>query len=652
MISMKKIRPEFKKRSVEITLDHNPYQINIYNKENNLKDVIIFPIFHFDGERQFYDLLAPIIKRGDQVITINLLTKSDRVLYLAFYFDVLEIIVQELFSLKEIRKDQRLILMGFGVGAYLVTKLQYNQDLNIDRMILISPVNSYKDEYEISNEIEKFTIPTYIHFGQNDEAVSLDNRYKIFEKGHLNPLVKFSCYPVCGHYLYYKDRLSLRLQKHYQKSRYNLLVGEKSKYKASGLPETPVLNDNFFVHLLNEIDDVPNKKRIALLTDVCPLFVNGVAIVMDLLQLELQKLGYEVYIGALWHKNMSYKELPNETYIPIPANYATFLKGYKELKMLKTFQFQKGAKILSLFGFDYIHLHTEYSVGVIALRLAKMTGVNPLYTYHTLWNLYYEKKFGESLGNFIYNTAKGLIFQRIYQECKIITVPSQKSYEILKKEAGAKDIRIIPSPINASRFVISKMDKELIDNLVESYNLKDKQVIGYVGRVSLEKNIVETIQYIAKIKNEIPNIVFIIVGTGDAVPMLKKTAKKLKLEENVIFAGEIENSKLKYYYSLFDAFVTASNFETQGLTYFEAATCGTPILAKADTALDGVFEDGVNAYIYHDYNEWAAKLEKILFGDVKSIVRNAKKTMQQYSSENWAKKLEAIYKELNPEKKE
>ena len=139
---------------------------------------------------------------------------------------------------------------------------------------------------------------------------------------------------------------------------------------------------------------------------------------------------------------------------------------------------------------------------------------------------------------------------------------------------------------------------------------------------------------------------------GDAVPMLKKAAKKLNLEENVIFAGEIENSKLKYYYSLFDAFVTASNFETQGLTYFEAATCGTPILAKADTALDGFFTDGVNAFIYHDYNEWASKLEKILFGDVKSIVNNAKKTMKQYSSENWAKQLVSIYKELNPEKKE
>lgn len=647
---MSNVRTPFKGKKIEITLDHNPYQVSFYNSKNNLKDIIVFPLFHFEGERQFYDLLAPIINRGEQVIVINFLTKNDRVLYLEYYFDVFERIIFELFSSKVIRKDQRLTLLGFGVGAYLATKLHKNTDLNIKKMILISPVNSYKSEYELSDEIANFDIPTFIHFGQNDNVVSLDNRFKIFEKGHLNPLVKFSSYPVCGHYLYYKDILSLRLEEYYKKHHYNPLVGKKSKYEASGLPEEAILNAQFFTHLFNEIDDIPNKQKIVLLTDVCPLFVNGVSIVIDLLQLELQKLGYEVYIGALWNVNSSYKELPKDTYIPIPASYASLLRGNKELHMLKTFQFTKSAKMLALFGFDYIHLHTEYSVGVIALKLAKLTGINVLYTYHTLWNLYYEKKFGLDLGNIIYKTAKSLIFQRIYNDCKIITVPSLKSYEILKKDVGSKDIRIIPSPVNASKFEISKMDKELIDNLKDSYDLKNKKVIGYVGRVSLEKNIVEILQYLSNIKHEVPNLVFIIVGSGDAIPMLKKTTKKLNIEENVIFVGEIENHKLKYYYSLFDVFVTASTFETQGLTYFEAASCGTPILAKADEALDGVFVDNVNALIYHNYNEWVSRLEKALFGDIKPIVKNAKRTMQKYSSDKWAKQLEGIYKELNPKK--
>lgn len=645
---MSKVRPQFKGKSVTVELDHNPYQVTFYNSKNNFKDIIVFPIFHFEGERQYYDLIAPIINRGDQVIVINLLTKKDRVLHLNYYFQIFERIIQELFSIKFIRKQQRLTLMGFGVGAYLITKLYKNHDLNVEKMILISPFNSYKDDYEISDEIAHFDVPTFIHFGQNDNVVNLDSRYKIFEKGHLNPLVKFSCYPVCGHYLYYKDILSLRLEEYYKKHHYNRNIGEKSRYKVSSLPEDPILNDKFFTHLFNEIDGIPNKKKIVLLTDVCPLFVNGVAVVMDLLQLELQKLGYEVYIGALWNKRTSYKLLPNETYIPIEASYASFLKGHKELLMLKTLKFQRRAKMLSLFGFDYIHLHTEYSVGVIALRLMKMTGINVLYTYHTLWNLYYENKFGKFFGGLTFDIAKSLIFKQIYKDCQIITVPTKKSFDILSSDIEKKDIRVIPSPINSERFEITKIDREIITNLRNSLNLKDKKVIGYVGRVSLEKNIVETMQYMAKVIKEVPNIVFIIVGMGDAVPMLKKNAKKLKIEERVIFVGEIENSKLKHYYSLFDAFVTASTFETQGLTYFEAAACGTPILAKADKAIEGVFKDDYNAFIYHNFNEWRDRLEKILFTNTRSIFSNAKKTVQNHSSDKWAKKLEGIYKELNP----
>ena len=133
--------------------------------------------------------------------------------------------------------------------------------------------------------------------------------------------------------------------------------------------------------------------------------------------------------------------------------------------------------------------------------------------------------------------------------------------------------------------------------------------------------------------------------------VLKKTIKKLDIENNVIFVGEVDNSKLKYYYSLFDVFVTASNFETQGLTYFEAATCNTLILAKKDDALEGIFTDGVNAYIYEDFYQWVEKLEKALFSNNKKITDAAKETLKKYSPDKWAKQIVNIYQEINPTKK-
>ena len=136
-------------------------------------------------------------------------------------------------------------------------------------------------------------------------------------------------------------------------------------------------------------------------------------------------------------------------------------------------------------------------------------------------------------------------------------------------------------------------------------------------------------------------------GVGDAVRALQKYAKKLKVEDHIIYVGQVLNNELKHYYPLFDVFVTASNFETQGLTYFEAATMGTLIVAKKDKAIEGVFEDGINAYIYEDLYQWVERIEKALFSDNKNVIEAAKQTMKKYSQDKWAKQIEKIYIELN-----
>lgn len=650
---MSKSRPLIEKDKLIIELDHNPYEVCFYNFDSNkCPKTVVFPVFHYEGKRQYRDLIGPVIEKGYRVIIINLLTKSDRVLFLNYYFQIFSRILNELVELKKIDEDEDLSLMGFGIGAYLVAYCQIHHLVRASKLILVSPINHYHDEFILSRALQYVDVPTYIHFGQSDSVMDEEMRFRVFERGHLNPNVHFSCYPICGHYLYYKDILSIRLENVYRDNNYDMYIGDNNRFKSSALPEISVPNSQFFDHLYNELDGVPNKKRICLLTDVFPLFVNGVNIVVDLLKRELEKLGYEVYVAALWNNKLSYKKLPNDYYIPIKANYAYFLKGHRELEMFETLNFTRQAKALSLFGFDYLHLHTEYSMGQIALKLSKYIGVKLLYTYHTLWNLYYQHKFGKLIGDITYKAAKRLLFTHVYKSCEIITVPSKKSFDILKDESDASDIRIIPSAINVERFTLTHDDKKIIDDLKKKYKLKDKKVLGYVGRVSLEKNIIETLEYVSKVKEEIPNIVFIIVGEGDAIPPLQKATEKYHLEDNIIFVGGVENAKLKYYYALFDVFVTASNFETQGLTYFESAASGTLILAKQDRAIEDIFFDNDNAYIYSSFEEWKERLNKALFENNDRIIKNAKKLMDRYASDKWSKQILAIYKELNPDKEE
>ena len=640
-------------KKITLMVDHNPYEIVCYTpRKAILGKVIIFPIFNYQKDAQYIDLITPLVDRGYKLITVNLLNHGDKVLFFNYYFQVFETLLEILYTKKIFQKEE-ITVMGMGIGAYLASNLNFykNDEIKISKIVLLSPVNKYKGEYAISKEIANFFTPTYIFFGQLDKVNDVSTRYAMFKNGHKNPHVQFFSYPVTGHYLYYEPGQSRDLSHLYRHSGYDLLVGETRKDKIPFLPSEVKFNEVFFKHLFNIIDNRRNKQRIGLLTDVFPLFTNGVGTVTELLRQELDKLGYETYIIALWKKGEDYDHLPTPYHIPVLSTFAKGIKGYKDLMMLKTFKVQHNAKMLAMFGFDYLHLHTEYSMSWIALELAKITGIKMPYTYHTLWRLYYQFKFGKLVGDITYKTAKATIFNNVYKECPTIIVPSQKSYEILRLESKAdKDIRIIPSAIDAEKFVLDKDDKAEIRQLKIKYNLEDKKILGYVGRISTEKNIKETIYFVSRVVREIPNIMFMVVGVGDAIDKLQKYARKLKIEDHVVFVGQIKYTELKYYYALFDVFVTASNFETQGLTYFEAATMGSVILAKEDKALEGVFKDEENCYVYNDFYQWVEKLEKALFGDNRAIKENAKITMKKYSQDKWAKQIAKIYIELNDKK--
>ena len=635
----------------EITLiyEHNPYDVVTYFTKRPNGKTIIFPIFNYQKDSQYVDLIYPLAEKGYRIIAINLLNMGDRVLFFNYYFEVFHSLVSELYVKKIITSKDQIIIMGFGIGANLASYTNLNpiDQVKVSKIILISPINRYKSDYRISREIANFTIPTHIFYGQFDTVIDVGNKYSLFQNGRDNPNVTFSCYPATGHYLYYESSLSMDLESLYRNSDFDLLVGETRKNKIPFLPTKASLNDTFFKHLFNILEDIPNPKRVALLTDVSPLFVNGVEMVVKLLQKELDKLGYETYVVSLWKKHTDLALLPNDHFIPVLARYAKLVRGYKDLSLLENLNFHDNARMLTLFGFSYLHLHTEYSMGKIAVELSKLTNIKMPYSYHTLWKMYYENKFGKLAGDITYNAAHALLFKKVYKECPLILVPSLKSYDILKNDSHHKDVRIVPSPIDDDNFVLTREDRLKITELRNTYRLKGKKVIGYVGRVSTEKNITETIYYLSQVVNEIPNIMFMIVGVGDAVKQLQKYAKKLHVEDYIIYVGQVPNEELKLYYSLFDVFVTASNFETQGLTYFEAATIGTLILAKKDKAIEDVFEDGVNAFVYDGFYSWLERLEKALFNDNHLIVNAAKMSMKKYTKSKWAKKIASYYVELN-----
>lgn len=167
-----------------------------------------------------------------------------------------------------------------------------------------------------------------------------------------------------------------------------------------------------------------------------------------------------------------------------------------------------------------------------------------------------------------------------------------------------------------------------------------------LGRLAAEKNHAQLVRLLAaQPEQSRPWLVF--VGDGPARPDLEALTKELKLTDRVRFAGMVKPDEVPRWYRVGDIFVSASQSETQGLTYFEGMACGLPVLCRADPCLDGVVENGFNGWQWKDEAEFASALNTIISDPALrgQLRQNALATAARYSAEHFAQQVLDAYQQ-------
>lgn len=95
--------------------------------------------------------------------------------------------------------------------------------------------------------------------------------------------------------------------------------------------------------------------------------------------------------------------------------------------------------------------------------------------------------------------------------------------------------------------------------------------------------------------------------------VIVKTIKKMKLEENFIFEGEMPFEHLMSYYKSMTALLFPSYIESFGLPLLEAANFGLPIIVSdLPYARDVVGRYGSASFVkLHDYEAWAKAIQQV-----------------------------------------
>jgi 1,2-diacylglycerol 3-alpha-glucosyltransferase len=378
--------------------------------------------------------------------------------------------------------------------------------------------------------------------------------------------------------------------------------------------------------------------KIGLFTDTYYPQINGVATSVMMLKNNLEKLGHQVYVFTTTDPNVS--EIERNV-------YRVRSLPFKSSRRVGIFYDPRLARGIRRLGLDIVHTNTEFPLGIFGRTISRELNIPLLHTYHTIYEEYthYIVKLG--LLDTIAKSAARRLSQNFCNSADKVVAPTNKVKDLLLSYNVYRDIAVIPTGINLDKYSRNNYRKEELMGIRRSLGIDEHdKVILYIGRLSQEKNIDEIINAMEIYLKDKIDTKFVIVGNGPNADELKTLARKI--EDKTIFAGERPWDEIGKYYQIGDVFVSASQSETQGLTYIEALASGLPVVAKADKCLEGVVVDGINGFTYNSTGQFLQYLDNIL-GNVqfrKDLSLNAEMSMEKFSDLNFALNIEKQYKYL------
>lgn len=377
--------------------------------------------------------------------------------------------------------------------------------------------------------------------------------------------------------------------------------------------------------------------KILITTDCYTPMINGVVTSILNLERQLRRLGHEVKI--LCPSENFYCCESENVYRIGSVGIGRIYSGARAAFRISQNNLQK----LIDWCPDIIHSQSEFISFIMAKRIAAEVNCPIVHTYHTVYENY-THYFSPSIT--LGRKAVVMMTKRILHNTEAVIAPSCKIKKMLKDYGVEQPIKVIPTGLRLNQFS-EDIPVSTIDELKAELGIPLKsKVLITVGRAAKEKNIDELIRYFKRLDME--NTVLVIVGGGPYLDTLKELVYAENIFDKVIFTGAVEPENIAAYYRLGDIFLSASQSETQGLTYIEALASGLPAVCRRDDCLNRVITDGKNGGQYTNFKEFSELIGTFLVNDelYKSMSENAVSTAQKYSAEKFAKDVETVYMEV------
>ena len=225
---------------------------------------------------------------------------------------------------------------------------------------------------------------------------------------------------------------------------------------------------------------------------------------------------------------------------------------------------------------DILEMGSPYLVPWAVHRVARKLCIPLVGFYHSNFPEIYvrrltKKIFGDTLSRWCEARAWGYA-KRVYGWCDAVVATSHYVESELER-AGIGKVVVIPFGVDTDVFSPEFKDPELRPRMgIDA----DSTLLITTGRLSPEKGIYQLLDAFELLKKH-GKYDLVFIGDG---PCREEIVERAKNDNHLHIPGYISHEDgLARYYASSDVFVSASQYETFGLSTLEAMACGLPVAA-------------------------------------------------------------------------
>ena len=372
--------------------------------------------------------------------------------------------------------------------------------------------------------------------------------------------------------------------------------------------------------------------NIGLYTDTYFPQISGVATSIKTLKDALERQGHNVFIFTTTDPNVKKGTVEPNVFRFSSIPFVSFTD--RRIAFRGLFEATKVAKEVNL---DIVHTQTEFALGTIGKYVAHQLDIPAIHTYHTM----YEDYLHYILNGHLLRPYHVKQFVKSYlKNMDACIAPSGRVEELLRRYGVQIPIRVIPTGVD-----IQSMNSDANRDVRKDLGIDaDAPVILTLSRIAAEKKINHILNVLPAIIEEIPNVKFVIAGDGPDVKVLQEQIERLTLEDYVIFAGNVDHGDVGNYYRMADIFVSASDTETQGLTYVEALAAGTPCVVYDTDYTENIFDKDIFGRRFNTQQEMQEEIISLLKQKRAKIPQEIlQNKLQSISSDQFATNVHDFY---------